>query len=84
MHSPHLTHLWRNFSSGRAPGGRMSFRSDRFRAGVIRKNGAAIAPSAVVRMSFRRERSTVASFSGFALAGNVIAAVGQMAAQVSQ
>ena len=36
------------------------------------------------RMSFRRERSTVVSFSGFAFAGNVIAAVGQMAAQVSQ
>ncbi len=62
----------------------MSLRSARLRAGEIRKSGAMNAPSPVVRMSFRRDRSTVSSFSGLAVAGNVMAAVGQMAAQVPQ
>ena len=50
----------------------------------MRKMGAMIAPSPVVRMSFRRDRLTVSSFSGRAVAGYVMAAVGQMAAHVPQ
>ena len=84
MHSPHLTHVRRNRGSGSAPGGRMSFSDARFVDGEMRKNGTAKKAKAEVSRSLRRERSTAGAGSAAARAGKEIAAVGQIAAHVSQ
>src|SRR4030067_2929093 len=87
MHWPHLTHLARNLSSARAPGGRMSLSEARLRDGVRRKKGAATRPKKVVTRSLRRERltfETLVSFSTRADRGKPIAAVGEIEGQFIQ
>src|SRR5512143_2248318 len=87
MHWPHLTHLARNWGSGRAPGGRMSLSDALFLDGVRRKKGTAARPRNVVTRMRRRDRltlDTLVSFSGWSLSGKPMAAVGQIAAHVWQ
>jgi hypothetical protein len=84
MHSPHLIHFFRNFSSGREPGGRISFSEALWEAGDSRKKGTAKTLTREVRSSFLRERSIVAIFSGLVFTGKPMALVGHTALHVKQ
>jgi hypothetical protein len=81
MHSPHFTHAARNFGSGSAPGGRISFGEVLFADSEIRKSGTIDRPSTVEKIHLRRGKSMGFVSARDASIGNVMASAGHWEAQ---
>ena len=68
MHSPHLTHLFRNSCSSRDPGGRIKVASENpvFDKTFERIRGTVMRPAAIDAMTFRLPKSIAGDLSAFA------------------
>ena len=85
MHSPHLTHRFRNSGSSRDPGGRISDLSANpfFEKGVERNKGTVTSPMAAAVKTLRLPRSSVAEAPTLPNP-NFIASCGHISSQFRQ
>jgi hypothetical protein len=81
MHSPHFMQAARNFFSGNAPGGRISFEQGFSVEADRRNSGTTDMPSRVEKIHFRRGKSMGLASAGAARIGKVMALVGHFEAQ---
>jgi hypothetical protein len=71
-------HKERNFCSGSAPGGRISFSEGLLAEAEIRKSGTIEKPNRVAKSHLRRSRLIGLDAAGDALSGNLMAAGGTL------